>query len=54
MALVQSIATPDVQQRLQDEGANLESSTPNELAVFLRAEIDKWGKAVKVSGAKID
>ncbi len=53
-ALVQSIAAPEVQQRLQDEGANLESSTPGELAVFLRAEIDKWGKAVKVSGAKLD
>jgi tripartite-type tricarboxylate transporter receptor subunit TctC len=54
VALVQSIAVPEVQQRLQDEGANLESSTPTELAAFLRAEIDKWGKAVKVSGAKID
>jgi tripartite-type tricarboxylate transporter receptor subunit TctC len=53
-ALVQSIASPDVQQRLQDEGASLETSTPSQLASFLRSEIDQWGKAVKVSGAKID
>lgn len=53
-ALVRAMEMPEVSQRLQDEGANLESSTSNELGVFIRAEIVKWEKAVKVSGAKID
>ena len=53
-ALVQSLTTPEVMQRLADEGANVESSTSAELAAFMRAETVKWEKAVKVSGAKID
>jgi len=53
-ALVRAMETLEVLQRLADEGANLESSTPAELAAFLRGEIVKWEKAVKISGAKID
>jgi tripartite-type tricarboxylate transporter receptor subunit TctC len=53
-ALVRAMETPEVMQRLTDEGANLESSTPTELGAFMRAEIVKWEKAVKISGAKID
>jgi len=52
--LVEAIASPNVQRRLRDEGANPESSTPAELGGFIRAEIDQWGKAVQVSGAKVD
>jgi tripartite-type tricarboxylate transporter receptor subunit TctC len=52
--LVEAIASPNVQQRLRDEGANPESSAPAELGRFIRAEIDQWGKAVQVSGAKVD
>jgi tripartite-type tricarboxylate transporter receptor subunit TctC len=53
-ALIRAMETPEVLQRLADEGANLESSTSAELSVFLRGEIMKWEKAVKISGAKID
>lgn len=54
VALVRAIETPAVAQRLQEEGANPETTTANELGAFLRAEIVKWEKAVKISGAKID
>jgi tripartite-type tricarboxylate transporter receptor subunit TctC len=53
-ALVQAIQTREVSQRLADEGAEIESSSANELAAFIRAEIVRWEKAVRVSGAKID
>jgi tripartite-type tricarboxylate transporter receptor subunit TctC len=53
-ALIQAMQTPEVSQRLADEGANLESSSASELGAFIRSEIVKWEKAVKVSGAKID
>ena len=53
-ALIRAMETPEVPQRLQDEGANPESSSSNELGAFIRSEIVKWEKAVKISGAKID
>ena len=49
-----TLETPEVRKRLLDEGAVPETSTPEGLAKFIRAEISLWQKAVKVSGAKID
>ena len=52
--IVKALNTPEVRQRLADEGAEVEASTPAELARFVHAEIAKWGKAVKDSGARLD
>jgi tripartite-type tricarboxylate transporter receptor subunit TctC len=35
-------------------GADPLTSTPEEFATYLRSEIDKWAKVVKVSGMKVD
>jgi tripartite-type tricarboxylate transporter receptor subunit TctC len=51
---VNALDTPQVRQRLLDEGAAPESSTPEELGAFIRAEIDKWEKVVKRSGVRLD
>jgi hypothetical protein len=32
----------------------LVASTPAEFAAFFREEIDRWGKIIKATGAKID
>lgn len=53
-ALLRSLEAPEVRQRLLTEGGAPEASTPEELGAFIRAEIEKWGKAVKVSGAVVD
>jgi tripartite-type tricarboxylate transporter receptor subunit TctC len=53
-ALIGAMETPEVRQRLLDEGAVPETSSAEELGRFLRSEIVMWGKAVKISGAKID
>jgi tripartite-type tricarboxylate transporter receptor subunit TctC len=53
-ALIGAMETPEVRQRLLDEGAVPETSSAQELGRFLRSEIVMWGKAVKISGAKID
>jgi tripartite-type tricarboxylate transporter receptor subunit TctC len=53
-ALIRAMEGPEVPQRLHDEGATPESSTSDELGAFIRSEIVKWEKAVKISGAKID
>ena len=52
--IVKALNTPEMRQRLADDGAEVESSTPAELARFVHSEIAKWAKAAKDSGARID
>ena len=52
--LVKILNSQDIRARLISEGADVETSTPEELAAFVRAEIPKWAKAVTDSGAKLD
>jgi tripartite-type tricarboxylate transporter receptor subunit TctC len=52
--IVKALNTPEMRQRLADEGAEVEPSTPAGLARFVHAEIPKWAKAVRDSGARID
>lgn len=44
----------DVKDRLSAQGAEAMSSTPDELGKRVRADLVKWGRIVKASGAKID
>jgi len=48
------LKTPDVAKRLADAGLEPVGSTPEELAAYQKAEIAKWAKVVKESGAKAD
>jgi len=52
--IVKALNTAEMRLRLADEGAEIAPSTPDELARFVHAEIIKWGKAVRDSGAKVD
>ena len=53
-ALVKTAATPSFHDRLTEQGYDVASSTPEQMAASIRAEIAKWGKIVKASGAKVD
>jgi tripartite-type tricarboxylate transporter receptor subunit TctC len=48
------LKTPEVAKRLADAGLEPVGSTPDELAAYQKAEIAKWVKVVKESGAKAD
>jgi tripartite-type tricarboxylate transporter receptor subunit TctC len=49
-----AMQTPDIQQRLAAEGSEAVAGTPEQFASFIKAEIAKWGKAVKSANAKMD
>ena len=48
------IRAPDVSERLASQSVNTVTSTPDEFAAYIKAEVLKWGKAVKASGATMD
>jgi tripartite-type tricarboxylate transporter receptor subunit TctC len=45
------IKLPEVTDRIAAEGADFVGDTPEQFTAFYKAEIVKWGKAVKASGA---
>jgi tripartite-type tricarboxylate transporter receptor subunit TctC len=53
-ALVKTAATPSFRDRLTEQGYDVVSSTPEQMTNNIRAEIAKWGKIVKASGARVD
>jgi tripartite-type tricarboxylate transporter receptor subunit TctC len=48
------LALPDVRERLVNMGPAPSSSTPEEFAAVVQAEVKKWAQVVKDSGAKAD
>ena len=48
------LALPDVKEKLGGIGLDVVGGPPDQLAAFTRAELAKWSKVVKDSGAKAD
>ncbi len=48
--IVRILSTPDVRQKFDAQGAEASPSTPAEFGLFIREEIDKWGKVVRAAG----
>lgn len=48
------VKSRDVHDKFAAQGAEPYLTTPQEFAALLKADIDKWGKVVKASGAQID
>lgn len=52
--LVKVVRAPDIKSRFEVLGYEVVGSSPQEFASFIRAESEKYAKAVKISGAKVD
>ena len=48
------LSMPDIVEKLTAQGAEPAPSTPEVLEAYVKAEIAKWAKVVKASGAKVD
>jgi tripartite-type tricarboxylate transporter receptor subunit TctC len=51
---VRILALPDLKEKTKSQGIELGSSTPEEFAAFLRADIAKWSKAIREMNITID
>jgi tripartite-type tricarboxylate transporter receptor subunit TctC len=52
--LAKAAADPGTRQKLAAQGAEVRENTPEQSAAFVRAEIAKWARVVKQSGARIE
>ncbi len=52
--LVRVLAQPDVRERILSDGSEPVGNTPREFREFITADLAKWAKVVKESGAKFD
>lgn len=48
------LQTPDIRDRLTHQGAEIIGGTPQQFAAYIQAEIPKWAKVIRDSGARAD
>jgi tripartite-type tricarboxylate transporter receptor subunit TctC len=52
--LVKTLRLPEIRERMAEQGAEPSPTTPEAFAAFQKAEVVKWAKVVKDSGAKVE
>ncbi len=52
--IVRIVALPEVREKIRGLGGIPVGNTPAEFDAYQRAELEKWSRIVKESGAKVD
>jgi tripartite-type tricarboxylate transporter receptor subunit TctC len=52
--IVKSLGSPDLKGKLTVQGLDAVGNTPEQFGAYIRAEIDKWTRVVKQTGARAD
>jgi tripartite-type tricarboxylate transporter receptor subunit TctC len=52
--IVNALKTPDMRERLAQQGAEPVGNTPDEFAGVIKRDLAKWAKVVKEAGIKLD
>ena len=52
--LIKALKLPDVHERIVSDGSEPIGSSPEEFRRFMQADLEKWAKLVKESGAKLE
>ena len=53
-ATVKALKSPEIANRLESVGFVVVGDTPAEYSAFIEAETEKWSRAIKASGAKLE
>jgi tripartite-type tricarboxylate transporter receptor subunit TctC len=53
-AVVHAVQDPKIRERIVADGGEPVGSTPDELAVILRADYKKWGEVIRKAGIRVD
>jgi tripartite-type tricarboxylate transporter receptor subunit TctC len=53
-AVVRVLREPDVEQKMVANGMQIVASSPSQFAAFIREELAKWARVVKVSKAVVN
>jgi tripartite-type tricarboxylate transporter receptor subunit TctC len=51
---VRVLRIPEIREKLLAQGALVEGTSADDLAAFLRVDVERWAKTIKASGAKAD
>jgi tripartite-type tricarboxylate transporter receptor subunit TctC len=52
--IVKALKEPTVAEKLASEGAEPVGNSPEQFAVFIKSEIDLWGRVIRATGAKAE
>jgi tripartite-type tricarboxylate transporter receptor subunit TctC len=52
--LIKAMRSTDLREKIRAQFLDLWTSTPEEFAAVIQADIRKWGKIVRLSGARVD
>jgi len=52
--LVTILRSPEIERQFAQNGVEPANSTPQQLAAYMRAETERWGKVIRISGIRLE